>query len=103
VPVDLGELSAHLAGKILEPSDQERQCGPQRVLIEQSLALLLQTGQTPTQAGQARLDLGLVDEALGVAVDQPADPPVQFGDLPIEQGCIGPRGIARTDPCHLSV
>src|SRR5688572_6799382 len=97
VPIDLGELSAHLAGKILEPSDQERQCGPQRLVIEQSLALLLQTGQTPAQASQARLELGLIDQALGVAVDQPADPPVQLGDLPIEQGCIGTRGIALAD------
>jgi hypothetical protein len=28
VPIDLGELSAHLAGKILKPSDQERQRAP---------------------------------------------------------------------------
>jgi len=94
VPIDLGELSAHLAGKILEPSDQERQCGPQRLLIEESPALLLQTGQTPAQASQARLELGLVDETFGIAVNQPADPAVQLGDLAIEQGRIGPRGIA---------
>ena len=97
MPIDLGELSAHLAGKILEPSDQERQCGLQRLLIEQGLALLLQTTQALAQAGQARLELSLVDQALGIAVDQPADPPVQLGDLPIEQGRIGPRGIALAD------
>ena len=97
MPIDLGELSAHLAGKILEPSDQERQCGPQRLLIEESPALLLQTGQTPAQASQARLELGLVDETLGIAVNQPADPAVQLGDLAIEQGRIGPRGIALAD------
>jgi hypothetical protein len=68
VPIDLGELSAHLAGKILKPSDQERQRAPQRFLIKQSLALLLQTSQALAQAGQARLELGLVDEKLFVDV-----------------------------------
>ena len=59
--------------------------------------MLRQTSQALAQAGQARLELGLVDEALGVAVDQATDPPVQLGDLPIEQGRIGTRGIALAD------
>ncbi len=88
MPIDLGELSTYLAGKILKPSDQERQCGSQRVLIEQSLSLLLQFSQTSAQTGQARLELSLVDEALGIAVDQPTDPLIQLGNLPIEQGRI---------------
>jgi len=48
VPIDLGELSAHLVGKIFKPSNQERQRSPQSFLIEQSLALVLQISQTLT-------------------------------------------------------
>ena len=45
---------------------------------------------TPAQAGEPRLELGLADQPFGVAVDQPADAAAQLGELALDRFQLGP-------------
>src|SRR3954462_15908791 len=47
-----------------------------------------------TQPGDARLKVGLVDQTLGITVDQPAYSAAQFGDLGLNAGQINCCGVA---------
>ncbi len=47
-------------------------------------------GDAPAQARQPRLEFGLADHALGVAVDQPADAAAQLRELALECLQLGP-------------
>ena len=50
----------------------------------------LELGDALAHAGEPRLELGLADHALGVAVDQPADAAAQFGKLALDCFQLGP-------------
>ena len=55
---------------------------------------LLQLGHALFQPGSARLELRFVDDAFGIAVDEPADPAPQAGYLTIEVKYLVWRGGA---------
>ena len=73
VPVEGFELVADMASKVLQPSDQERQSGFQGSPIEQGSAAFLQTAEALAEPDKARLELSLVDDPFGIAVDQAVD------------------------------
>src|SRR5215471_19289424 len=56
--------------KVFQTANKQLQLPLQGGLIRQRLALLLQSGETLAQTGESRLKLPLVDEALGITVDQ---------------------------------
>jgi hypothetical protein len=81
-PVELIEVLPDTRGERLEPPDDQRQLRAQPRPLDEPAPLLLQARQALPQPGDARLELGPLDQALGVAVDQPADPapqPLQLG------------------------
>src|SRR5690349_1115012 len=80
-PVDLGHPSPHALREVLEPADDQRQCPPQGSVIPQGRGLLLPAFDPLPEAGDARLELGLVDQAVGVAVDEPRHGAAQLRDL----------------------
>src|SRR4051794_22983014 len=80
-PVDLGHPSPHALREVLEPADDQRQCPPQGGLIPQGRGPLLPAFDPLPEAGDARLELGLVDQAVGVAVDEPRRGAAQLRDL----------------------
>jgi hypothetical protein len=75
-----------LGGKVLHPADHQGQAAFGLSRLGQRLSLLLHPGEPLLQAGDARLELVAVDDPFGIAVDQPADPPVQALDRAVE-GC----------------
>ena len=75
-----------LCGKVLHPADHQGQAAFGLSRLGQRLSLLLHPGEPLLQAGDARLELVAVDDPFGIAVDQPADPPVQALDRAVE-GC----------------
>src|SRR4051794_791287 len=79
-PVDLGHPSPHALREVLKPADDQRQCPPQGSLIPQGRGLLLPAFDPLPEAGDARLELGLVDQAVGVAVDEPRHGAAQLRD-----------------------
>ena len=82
LPVELIEVLLDPRGERLEPPDDQRQLRAQPRPLDEPAPLLLQARQAPPQPSDTRLELGLLDQALGVAVDQPADPapqPLQLG------------------------
>src|SRR5262245_47209547 len=70
-PVGRLQAVVELGRKIFEASNNELQFPLHGGLICQGLALLFQPGQALAQAGNPRLKLGLVNEALRITVDQP--------------------------------
>src|SRR4051812_20667991 len=80
-PVDLGHRSPHALRDVLKPADDQRQCPPQGSVIPQGRGLLLPAFDPLPEAGDARLELGLVDQAVGVAVDEPRHGAAQLRDL----------------------
>src|SRR3954469_22209564 len=80
-PVDLGHPSPHPLREVLEPADDQRQGRPQGGLVPQGRGPLLPARDPLSQAGDARLELGLVDQAFGVAVDEPRRGAAQLRDL----------------------
>src|SRR5262249_51660404 len=62
--------------------------------LRQCLALRLQSGQALAQAGNPRLKLGLVNEALRITVDQPGHALASLADL-VFDGCQRRAGGAR--------
>jgi len=74
-PIDLGHAVADPFGEVLKPSDHERQLRLQRRLVPHGLELRLPSLDPLPEACDARLELGALDQAVGVAVDQPAHAP----------------------------
>src|SRR4051812_17210325 len=95
-PVDLGHPSPHPLREVLEPADDQRQCPPQGSLIPQGRGLLLPAFDPLPEAGDARLELGLVDQAVGVAVDEPRRGAAQLRDLGFDH--VELRTVAGTAP-----
>lgn len=73
-------------GKVLQPANDELQLPVQGGLLCQRLALLLQPGHALAQAGNPRLKLGFVNEALRITVDQPGHALAHLADLVFEGG-----------------
>ena len=72
--------------KVFQTSNNQLQFPVQGRFICQRLALLLQAGEALAQAGHPGLKLLLVDEALGITVDQPGDALAQLADLAFDRG-----------------
>ena len=69
-----------------------------RRLIRPRLTLLFQAGEALTEAGNPGLELVLVDEALGIAVNQPGDTLPELADLRFHCGerRVWPASLAAT-------
>src|SRR4051794_29729002 len=93
-PVDGCHPVTNLPGEILKPTHDQRQCRALRRLVPQGRSLLLPGLDPLTQPGDAWLEVGLVDQTLGIAVDQPAHPAAQLGDLGLDAGQITGCGVA---------
>ena len=65
-----------------------------RRLVPQGRGLLFPALDPLTEPGDARLEVGLVDQTLGIAVDQPAHPAAQLSDLGLDAGQIIGCGVA---------
>ena len=79
IPVGGVELLADLAGELFQPTDQQPEILVQRGVVGELARLLLKAGQALPQARDPWLELLLVDQPLGVAVDQPGHPWRTFG------------------------
>src|SRR3954449_11489930 len=95
-PVDLGHPSPHALREVLKPADDQRQCPPQGGLIPQGRGPLLPAFDPLPEAGDARLELGLVDQAVGVAVDEPRHGAAQLRDLGFDH--VELRTVAAAPP-----
>src|SRR5215207_1256860 len=100
-PVDGCHPVTNLPGKVLKPAHDQRQCRVLRRLVPQGPGLLFPALDPLTQPGDARLEVGLVDQTLGIAVDQPAHPAAQLGDLGLDAGQIACCGVAGLDQASL--
>ena len=87
-PIEVTEPSVHLGREVLQPADDHGQLVFTLGGLGGGLPPLLEPGKASLQAGDARLELGVVDQGLGIAVDQAADPALQAGDLLVELGDI---------------
>src|SRR5215212_9263193 len=94
-PIDSRNPIANLPGKVLKPAHDQRQCRALRDLVPQGRGLLLPGLDPLTQPNDARREVGLVNQTLGIAVDQPAHPAAQLGDLGLDAGQITGGGVAR--------
>jgi len=90
VPVEAVETLTDLGGELFQSADYERQLPFGGGGFDHDLLLLLQLRQAQLQACNAGLELGLVDEAAGVAVDEAIDAAPKRDDLP-----INPRHLLR--------
>src|SRR4051794_28718812 len=96
-PVDLGHPSPNPLREVLEPADDQRQGRPQDGLVPQGRGPLLPARDPLPQAGDARLELGLVDQAVGVAVDEPPRGAAQLRALGLDIAEL--RTAAPAPPC----
>src|SRR3954452_13491695 len=94
-PVDGCHPVTNLPGKVFKPAHDQRQCRALRRLVPQGRSLLLPGLNPLTQPGDAWLEVGPVDQTLGIAVDQPAHPAAQLGNLGLDAGQITGCGVAR--------
>src|SRR4051794_9684760 len=100
-PIDSRHPIANLPGEILKPAHDQRQCRALRDLVPQGRGLLFPALDPLTEPGDARLEVGLVDQTLGIAVDQPAHPAAQLSDLGLDAGQITCCGVAGLDQTSL--
>ena len=87
----VGRLQAVMAlGRaVLETANNQRQCPLPSGLLGQRLALLLQTSEALAPAGHPGRTLPLVDEALGITVDQAGDALAPLADVAFNRGQRG--------------
>jgi len=69
-PIEIIEALGDPGREVFEAADDEREIVLAFDRIEAGLMPLLEQGEAPFQPGNARLELGLVDDALGIAVDE---------------------------------
>jgi hypothetical protein len=109
-PIDSRHPIANLPDEILKPAHDQREGRALRDLVPQGCGLLFPALDPLTQPGDARLKVGLVDQTLGIAVDQPAHSAAQLGDLGLDPGqiaCCGVTGlnqapfVLRRDPARI--
>ena len=70
-------------------------------LVTQGFRLLFPSLDPLAESGDPRLEVRLVDQALGIAVNQPTHPAAQLGDLGLHAGQITGRGVARLNQTSL--
>ena len=73
-PIESIKALADLGCKVLETTDDQHQFPLGFGGLNGRAPLLLQPGQSGSQAGNARLKFRTLDYAFGVAIDQPTDP-----------------------------
>ena len=78
------EAIGDLGRKVLQAADHERKVTLDLNGVKRGAMPLLELGKALFQTRDARLELGLVDEALRIAVDQPTDAAPHRRYLPIE-------------------
>jgi hypothetical protein len=74
-PIEMIEPGDHLSRKVFQPADHEGKVAFGLGSLASSLVPGLQLGHALFQARNAWLELGLVDDALGIAVDESTNPP----------------------------
>src|SRR4029077_10651861 len=85
-PVRRLQPVVEFGSKVLQAANNQLQLPVQGGFLRQRLALLLQPGQALAQAGNPRLKLGLVNEALRITVDQPGHTLAHLADLVFDGG-----------------
>jgi hypothetical protein len=80
-PISSFQPTADHLGKEAELSDHELKGARLLRCIAKRDGVRLELGQPSAQVGDARLELAFVNEALGVAVDEPIDRPPEPADL----------------------
>ena len=68
-PVGFLQAMVDFGGKVFQAANNHLQFGVRGRLIREVLALLFKTGETLAQAGNPRLKLGLVNEAIQIPPD----------------------------------
>jgi hypothetical protein len=89
VPVGSIELLGDLTGELFQATDQQPEILVRRGVVGELSSLLLKTGEALPQARDPWLKLLLVDEAFGVAVDQPGHPLTDLRALGLHGGEVG--------------
>src|SRR5215471_13451395 len=85
-PVRRLQPVVEFGSKVLQAANNQLQLPVQGGFLRQRLALRLQPGQALAQAGNSRLKLGLVNEALRITVDQPGHALASLAELVFEGG-----------------
>src|SRR3954454_20899872 len=84
LPVEIIEAAADLGREVLELADDQGQLPFGLGSLGRRPPSLLEAGGAGLEARDTGLELGTVEHALGVGVDQPADAAAQGGDLAVE-------------------
>jgi hypothetical protein len=74
----------NLGGTVLQTADHQLQCGVQGSFIDQLSPLVVQGGDTLTEAEDARRKCVLVQETLRVTLDEPRQPLPQLAQLRLD-------------------
>src|SRR4051795_13049326 len=100
-PIDSRNPVANLPGEIMKPAHDQREGRTLRRLVLQGRGLLFPALDPLTEPGDARLEVGLVDQTLGITVDQPAHSAAQLGNLGLDAGQITCCGVASLNQTSL--
>lgn len=98
LPVGGFQPVLHLGSEVLQASDQQLEFGLERRCVRELTYLLVECREALSLADDARLELLLFEETLGVAVDQARQSVAQFGALQLEGGLIAGVVIGRCQP-----
>jgi hypothetical protein len=85
----------HLDRKVRQASDNQLQLGLQCRFILALLGLVFEGREALTESGNAGFKFRLVNEPLGVTVDQPGEALPQLPNLGVKRGLLLPLGPAR--------
>ncbi|HVI16964.1 MAG TPA: hypothetical protein VM712_01215 [Gaiellales bacterium] len=88
MPAQVRQPVVHATGEILQPTKDERQGVPLRRVVPQGFALRFPRLDPPPEASDPRLELGPLDQAFGIAVDQTTHAAAQLRKLRLD-GCEG--------------
>jgi hypothetical protein len=88
-PVQLVEATADLGREVFDPADHQAQAAFGLGHLDPRLSPLLHAREPLPQAGDARLELLLLDHSFRVDVDQPTDSPTQALGLAIQGHGLG--------------
>ncbi len=96
-PVNVGHPVVDPLGEVLKTSDDQRQRRLQGRLVPYCFDLSVPPCDALPEPCDARLELCALDQALGIAVDQPAHAPAQLGKLRLGRSKVG--AIRSPPPC----
>ena len=88
VPVQSVQASADLLCELVQAADQQHQVPLRLGIFEQPLPVRLELGQAAPHPLDAGLELAALNEALGIAVDEPPDAAAQGGDPALEVAAV---------------